>query len=73
MTDAENKRLAMPATSQREEDMAKRWPLWGLFAVLSVAALISSFGTAFQMLPLNPDMAEMALIYQGIVHRGWIR
>ncbi|MDA8152978.1 MAG: hypothetical protein M0003_09755, partial [Acidithiobacillus sp.] len=51
--------------------MAKRWALWGLFAVLSVAALISSLGTAFQTLPLNPDMAEMALIYQGIVHHGW--
>ncbi|QQD72006.1 hypothetical protein [Acidithiobacillus ferrivorans] len=34
--------------------MAKRWALWGLFAVLSVAALISSLGTAFQTLPLNP-------------------
>ena len=44
--------------------MTKRWALWGLFAVLSVAALISSLGTAFQTLPLNPDMAEMALIYQ---------
>ena len=45
--------------------MAKRWTLWGctlqgLFAVLSVAALISSLGTAFQTLPPNPDMAEMA-------------
>jgi hypothetical protein len=28
-------------------------------------------GTAFQTLPLNPDMAEMALIYQGILHHGW--
>ena len=51
--------------------MAKRWALWALFAVLSVAALISSLGTAFQTLPLNPDMAEMALIYQGIIHHGW--
>ncbi len=42
--------------------MAKRWALWGLFAVLSVATLISSLGTAFQTLPLNPDMAEMAQI-----------
>uniref|UniRef100_E6QB19 Uncharacterized protein n=1 Tax=mine drainage metagenome TaxID=410659 RepID=E6QB19_9ZZZZ len=71
MTDSENKRLAMPAASQIEESMAKRWALWGLLAVLSVAALISSLGTAFQTLPLNPDMAEMALIYQGIVHHGW--
>lgn len=63
----------MPAASQIEESMVKSWALWGLFAVLSVAVLISSFGTAFQMLPLNQDMAEMALIYQGIVHRGWIR
>ncbi|MBU2758836.1 hypothetical protein [Acidithiobacillus sulfurivorans] len=51
--------------------MIKHWLMWGLFAVLSVAALISSLGTAFQTLPLNPDMAEMALIYQGIVHHGW--
>jgi hypothetical protein len=51
--------------------MIKRWAWWVLFAVLSIAALISSLGTAFQMLPLNPDMAEMALIYQGIVHHGW--
>ena len=50
------------------ERMTKRW---GLFAVLSVAALIRSLGTTFQTLPLNPDMAEMALIYQGIVHHGW--
>jgi hypothetical protein len=49
----------------------KHWPLWMLFAVLSAAALVSSLGTAFQTLPLNPDMAEMALIYQGIVHHGW--
>ena len=42
--------------------MTKRWPLWALFAVLSVAALISSLGTAFQKLPLNPDMAEMVLM-----------
>jgi hypothetical protein len=34
--------------------MAKRWRL---FAVLSVAALISSLGTAFQTLPLNPSHA----------------
>ena len=39
--------------------MTKRWALWGctlqgLFAVLSVVALISSLGTAFQTLPLNP-------------------
>ena len=52
--------------------MAKRWTLWGLFAVLSVAALISSLGTAFQTLPLNPDMAEMAMIYNGTVHHGWM-
>ncbi|MEY2336054.1 hypothetical protein [Acidithiobacillus ferrianus] len=39
--------------------MTKHWALWGLFALLSVAALISSLGTAFQTLPLNPDMAEM--------------
>ncbi|MDD3761452.1 MAG: hypothetical protein PHO57_11590 [Acidithiobacillus sp.] len=51
--------------------MTKRWALWGLFAALSIAALISSLGTAFQTLPLNPDIAEMALIYQGIVHHGW--
>ena len=50
--------------------MAKRWALWGLFAVLSVAALISSLGTAFQTLPLNPDMAEMAQIYNGIAQYG---
>lgn len=42
--------------------MAKRWALWGLFAVLSVAALISGLGTAFQTLPLNHDMAEMAFM-----------
>lgn len=48
----------------------KHWPLWGLFAVLSVAALISSLGTAFQTLPLNPDMAEMAQIYNGITQYG---
>jgi hypothetical protein len=47
-------------THQTEDFMGKRWALWGLFAVLSVAALISSLGTAFQTLPLNPDMAEMA-------------
>lgn len=46
--------------------MAKCWALWGLhpckglFAVLSVAVLISSLRTAFQTLPLNPDMAEIA-------------
>ena len=57
--------------------MAKCWALWGLhpckglFAVLSVAVLISSLGATFQTLPLNPDMAEMAQIYQGIVHHGW--
>ena len=28
--------------------MAKRWAVWALFVVLSVAALISSLGTAFQ-------------------------
>ncbi|WCE94314.1 hypothetical protein [Acidithiobacillus ferriphilus] len=39
--------------------MTKRWALWGLFAVLSVAALITNLRTAFQTLPLNPDMAEM--------------
>ena len=50
--------------------MAKRWTLWGLFAVLSIAALISSLGTAFQTLPLNPDMAEMAQIYNGITQYG---
>lgn len=49
----------------------KYWLLWAAFAVLSVAVLVSSLGTAFQTLPLNPDMAEMALIYQGIVHHGW--
>ncbi|AUW33047.1 hypothetical protein A5904_09045 [Acidithiobacillus caldus] len=49
----------------------KNLPLLGLFVVFSIAALISSLGTAFQTLPLNPDMAEMALIYQGIVHHGW--
>lgn len=42
--------------------MIKRWVIWGLFALLSVAVLISSLGTAFQTLPLNPDMAEMAQI-----------
>ena len=42
------------------ERMTKRWGLWGLFAVLSVAVLISSLRTAFQTLPLNPDMAEIA-------------
>ena len=52
----------MPTASQIEEGMAKRWALWGLFAVLSVATRISSLGTAFQTLPLNPDMAEMAQI-----------
>jgi len=51
--------------------MIRRWALWGLFSILSIAALISSLGTAFQTLPLNPDMAEMALIYQGVVHHGW--
>ena len=50
--------------------MTKRWALWGLFVVLSVAALISSLGTAFQTLPLNPDMAEMAQIYNGITQYG---
>ncbi|MHB1737798.1 MAG: hypothetical protein ACYCQM_14755 [Acidithiobacillus sp.] len=58
-------------TMAEKQNMAKRWALWGLFAVLSVAALISSLGTAFQTLPLNPDMAEMALIYQGTIHHGW--
>ena len=52
--------------------MGKRWALWGLFAVLSVAALISSLGTAFQTLPLDSDMAEMALVYSGIVHHGMV-
>ena len=51
--------------------MGKRWVFWGLFALLSVAALISSLGTAFQTIPLNLDMAEMALIYNGSVHHGW--
>lgn len=51
--------------------MIKRWMIWILLAILSVAALISSLGTAFQTLPLNPDMAEMALIYQGVIHHGW--
>ncbi|MBU2836858.1 hypothetical protein HF673_14070 [Acidithiobacillus thiooxidans] len=51
--------------------MIKRWVIWGLFALISVAVLISSLGTAFQTLPLNPDMAEMALIYQGVIHHGW--
>ena len=37
--------------------MTKRWALWGLLAVLSIAALISSLGTVFQTLPLNPDIA----------------
>ena len=50
--------------------MTNRWAFWGLFAVLSVAALISSLGTAFQTLPLNPDMVEMAQIYKGITHYG---
>lgn len=49
------------------DSMTKRWALRGVLLLLSIAALISSLGTAFQTLPLNPDMAEMALIYQGIV------
>ena len=48
----------------------KHWPLWGLFAVLSVAALISSLGTAFQTLPLDSDTAEMAIIANGIANHG---
>jgi hypothetical protein len=41
-----------------------------LFAVLSVAALISSLGTAFQMLPLDSDTAEMAIIANGLSNHG---
>lgn len=36
----------------------KHWPLWGLFAVLSVAALVSSLGTAFQTLSLKPGQSR---------------
>ena len=50
--------------------MAKRWALWGLFAILSVAALISSLGTAFQTLPLDSDTAEMAIIANGVTTHG---
>ena len=55
--------------------MTKRWALWGctlqgLFAVLSVAALISSLGTAFQTIPLDSDAAEMAIISNGIANHG---
>jgi hypothetical protein len=50
--------------------MVKRIGILALFAMLTVAALASSLGTAFQTLPLNPDMAEMAQIYNGITQYG---
>ncbi|MBU2790021.1 hypothetical protein HF288_05785 [Acidithiobacillus caldus] len=56
----------------KKENAAKRLGILALFSVLTIAALVSSLGTAFQTLPLNPDMAEMALIYQGVMHHGWV-
>ncbi|WP_248885902.1 hypothetical protein [Acidithiobacillus acidisediminis] len=48
----------------------KYWLLWAAFAVLSVAVLVSSLGTAFQTLPLDSDTAEMAIIANGITNHG---
>lgn len=52
--------------------MSKRNKLYSIaFLIISLLALASSLGTAFKTMPLNPDMAEMALIYKGMVHYGW--
>ncbi len=63
--------MATTTGDPERSNEVKHWLLWAFFAALSVMALISSLGTTFQTLPLNPDMAEMALIYQGVLHHGW--
>lgn len=49
----------------------KKRAAWGAVLFFSAIFLAASLGSAFKSLPLNPDMAEMALIYQGTASHGW--